>query len=269
MLPLRELQLRFMAALTEGARRAGTAADAVGPAGTTDPTLLALVGGGRLGPAERLEIYAGMYRARLVDVLREDFPRVRAILGDDAFVAVACHYLARCPSTHPSVRHVGGRFADFVAADAAAPPFLADLARLEWARVEVFDAVDAEPLGLAELRSIPTADWPTLEFRRVPASLVVESAWPMHRIWAEAETWGDARPNPVPEPTTVRVWREERGVSHAAMGAAELRALRALDRGETFAGLCAAVALDHDPDATAAEMGAILLRWIEDGLLAR
>jgi hypothetical protein len=259
-----------MAALTEGARRAGAAAGAAEPAGTTDPALLAVVGStGELGPAERLEIYAGMYRARLVDVLREDFPRVRALLGDDAFAALGCRYLAWSPSMHPSARHVGGRFAEFVATDASAPPFLAELARLEWARVQVFDAADAEPLSLAELRSIPPADWPTLGFRRVPASLVIESAWPVHRIWAEAETWGNARLKPVPEPTIVRVWREERGVSHAAMGAAELRALRALDRGETLAALCAAVALGHDPDAAAAEVGAILLRWIEDGLLAR
>ena len=53
------------------------------------------------------------------------------------------------------------------------------------------------------------------------------------------------------------------------MGAAELRALRALDRGDTFAGLCAALETDGDADSAAREMGAILLRWIEDGLLAR
>ena len=36
-----------------------------------------------------------------------------------------------------------------------------------------------------------------------------------------------------------------------------------------FAGLCAALETDGDADSAAREMGAILLRWIEDGLLAR
>ena len=270
MLPLRELQLQFMAVLAEGARQAGARADTPRSAAAIDPALLEVVNGrGELGAGERLGIYADMYRARLVDVLREDFPRVLAVLGDDEFAAVACRYLARCPSRHPSVRHVGRRFADFLAADPSAPPFLADLGRLEWARVEVFDASDAEPLRLADLQSVSPAAWPSLRFRRVPASVAVESAWPVHRIWGD--TSGDVSLARLePEATTLRVWREEGGVSHAAMGAAELRAFLALERGEAFAGLCAAVeAGGGDPDAAAREMGAILLRWIEDGLLAR
>lgn len=270
MLSLRELQLRFMAALGEGARRAGIAGAAPSPA-THDAALLALVeGSDALCPAERLQIYTDMYRARLVDVLREDFPRVLAILGDDAFAAVACRYLAWCPSTRPSVRHVGERFADFLGTDPSTPEILADLARLEWARVEAFDAPDAEPLRVADLQSVPPTAWPSLRFRRIPASLIVESAWPVDRLWAGAGMPGDAALDaPRAEATTIRVWREEWSVSHAAMGAAELRAFRALDRGDTFAGLCAALETDDDADSAARAMGAILLRWIEDGLLAR
>lgn len=260
-----------MALLDEGARQAGANAEPPRATATIDSALLQLVNGrGELAAAERLEIYADMYRARLVDVLREDFPRVLAILGDDVFAAVACRYLARCPSTHPSVRHVGRGFPDFLATDPSAPPFLADLGRLEWARVEVFDASDTEPLRLADLQSVPPAAWPSLRLRRVPASLVVESDWPVHRVWAMAETLGDARlATPEAETTIVRVWREQWSVSHAAMGAAERRAFLALERGESFAGLCAAVEDGGDADAAASEMGAILLRWIEDGLLAR
>ena len=156
---LRELQLRLSEALM--------GADAV------DPALLALVRDhAGLGPRARLDIYADMYRARLVDVLREDFPRAAGIVGDDAFETLACRYLARHPSTHPSVRYVGSRFADFVAGEKGLPPFLGDLARLEWARVEVFDAADSEPLRLSDLASLHAVDWPTLRLRPVPACLV-------------------------------------------------------------------------------------------------
>ena len=265
MLSLRDLELRFLAALTPGSTGTGPA----GAAASIDATLLGLVNGrGTLGPGERIAIYADMYRARLVDVLREDFPRVLSILGDDDFAALACRYLARHPSTHPSVRHLGRRFADFLATETTAFPFLADLARLEWARVEVFDAPDAEPLALSDLEPVPPSHWPVLRFRLIPACRVVESAWPVHEIWAAADAHAD-------EPqgrwesraTSVRVWREGWSVSHATMGAAEQQAFRVLERGEPFASLCASLEGDLDAEAAAREVGGLLMRWLEDGLL--
>ena len=83
MLPLRELQLRFLGAL-----------DPASP--PIDAALLAAVNGtGSLDAAQRIGIYADMYRARLVDVLREDYPRVAAILGDADVRG------ARVPLPHP------------------------------------------------------------------------------------------------------------------------------------------------------------------------
>jgi hypothetical protein len=265
MLPLRELQSRFFAAL--GATMAEAGAAAGGRAVSPDPVLLQVVrGDAALDAGERLEIYAGMYRTRLLDVLREDFPRTLAVVGDEAFATLGCRYLARCPSTHPSVRHVGRRFADFLATEPGPPPFLADLARLEWARVEVFDAADAAPLRLEDLQAVAAEAWPSLTFRVIPACVVVESEWPVHQIWAEAAPTTDRRPGP--EATTVRVWREEWRVSHAAMGDPEQRALSALRRGASFADICAAVGGDLDAGEAAREVGGILMRWLEDGLLA-
>ncbi|MGH7339852.1 MAG: hypothetical protein ACREKH_05115, partial [Candidatus Rokuibacteriota bacterium] len=137
--------------------------------------------------------------------------------------------------------------------------------RLEWARVEVFDAPDAEPLELDDLSAIPLSDWPALRFRPIPACVIVESAWPVHEIWTAAGT--AALDQVAPAPMVVRVWREGFSVSHAAMGEIERRAFPMLQHGESFAALCSAV--DGDGDAAAHEIGALLLRWLEDQLLAR
>lgn len=255
MLPLRELQRSFAAALAPAT-------------GSIDPALLELVReSGGLDPARRIGIYADMYRARLVDVLREDFPRTAAAVGDEAFLALACRYLTRHPSTHPSVRHLGGRLGEFVASELSQPPWLADLARLEWARVEVFDAPDAEPLALDDLSAIPLPDWPALRFRPIPACVIVESAWPVHEIWTAAGT--AALDQVAPAHTVVRVWREGFSVSHAAMGEIERRAFPMLQHGEPFAALCSAVDVDGDGAAAARQIGALLLRWLEDQLLVR
>jgi hypothetical protein len=265
MLPLRELQLRMAAAIT------GAPADAGAPGGAVDPALLAVVRGrGGLGPAQRLDIYADMYRTRLLDVLREDFPRVAALLGADDFRALAHRYLPRHRSTHPSVRYVGRWFTDFIASDPVLPPFLADLARLEWARVEVFDAPDAEPLRRSDLDSLSPSEWPTLRLRPIRACLVIECAWPAQEIWAAAEDQPPSRTSADrPEPTTIRVWREGWSVSHAAMGDLERRLFPLLERGEPFARLCAAAERGLESEAAAREVGSLLIRWLEDGLLAR
>jgi hypothetical protein len=249
---LRELQQAFAAALTPE------------PAPALDRALLTVVtGGGGLDAAARVGIYAEMYRARLVDVLREDYPRVLACVGDEAFDALVCRYLVRHPSTHPSVRHAGGRFPDFLASERAAAPFLADLARLEWARVEVFDAADAEPLRLSDVQALPPAAWSALRLQTIPACLLIDCAWPAHAAWETGKAPA------APAATAIRVWREEWSVSHAAVGARERWALAMLQRGETFGALCAALADGQDDEAATREAGGLLLRWLEDGVLAR
>ena len=176
------------------------------------------------------------------------------------------------------MRHVGRRFADWITGEASVAPHLADLARLEWAHVEVFDAADAEPLRLADLESLPPDEWPALRLQLIPACLVLESAWPVHEIWASADPEADASADTATErapeawtrePTVIRVWREGFSVSHAAMGPEEQRAFRVLARSEPFAEICAAIEDGLDADTAARQIGAILLRWLEDGLIAR
>jgi hypothetical protein len=249
---LRELQRDFFRALT-------------GSEPGADAELLRLVrGDGTLGPAERLAIYADMYQARLLDVLREDFPRALAVLGEEAFADLTRRYLTRHPSTHPSVRHVGRHFADHLATEMLPRPYLADLARLEWARVQVFDAPDPEPLRLSDLEALAPAEWPALRLRPIAACRIVDAGWPVHTIWAAA-----ADLDLEPAPTTIRVWREGWSVSHAAMAPAEVRAFRAIERGEPFAQVCAAIEWEDEPQAAAHAVGGVLMRWLEDGCLTR
>jgi len=254
MLALREVQTRFFDSIAGAAGREA-------PAGF-DRALLGLVQGrGALGPADRLDIYARMYRARLLDVLREDFARVAELLGAERFATVACAYLARCPSRHPSVRYLGDRFPAFLAGstEIEGRPFLADLARLEWARREVFDAPDAEPLGLAELRAIPPADWPRLAFRVIPAFCTLHAAWPVHEDLSITSVH--------PAETFLRVWREDFTVYQAGMDGTERVALERVLAGDPFGAVCQALETMSGSENAAREAAQLLLRWVEDGIL--
>ena len=171
MLDLRELQSRFFDSI---ARLPGRSPSSF------DPILVHYVEDhDRLEARERINIYAEMYFARLVDVLRSDFPRVAALLGCERFHEVVSQYLARYPSTHPSLRYLGRFFPEFLAgcATVADLPLLSDLAALEWGRVEVFDALDVEPLRIEHLQNLSSEQWPTLQFRLIPALRIIRCEW--------------------------------------------------------------------------------------------
>jgi hypothetical protein len=217
-----------------------------------------------LAPAARVDVYQQMYFWRLYEVLREDFPKTHEALGDE-FEALVRGYLVRHPSKHPSVRHLGGWLADFLETDSASRerPWLADLARLERARVDVFDAPDATPVRASDLCAVAPEDWAGLRFTLVPALDLIRSRWPVQGVWAAPTT------EPAARATVLRIWRQDFAVFHAAMDGIEDTAFAALRAGEPFGAICGAVAEHVPEEAAAQEAGSLLARWIDDGLIAR
>jgi hypothetical protein len=251
---LRELQRRFWHAFADAPGARDDPAD--------DPHLLAAIVGDALPAGDRLQIYRDMYFSRIRAALHDDYPRVAAELGDARFQALVGAYLARHPSQHPSLRHIGARLPGFIrGCGADLPPHLADLARLEWARVEVFDAPDATPLTPADLRALPTEEWPALVLAPIPGCEVVRATWPVHRAWAGEPMGG-------PAPTALRVWRQGFGVYHAPMEADEDAAFERLRAGAAFADVCEVFASLPAGEAARAA-GALLARWLDDALLIR
>lgn len=100
----------------------------------------------RLTSLERLEIYSRSYWFRILDSLVEDFPGVRAILGVQAFHALTRDYLVKHPSRSFTLRDLGSQFLPWLERNAArlAPhaALAIDMARIEWAHIEAFDAAD-------------------------------------------------------------------------------------------------------------------------------
>ena len=64
-------------------------------------------GDARAGAAERLQVYAHMYQARLVEALEAQYPRLARRLGGEVFAGVVAAYTADHPSRHPSLRLLG------------------------------------------------------------------------------------------------------------------------------------------------------------------
>ncbi|MFZ5497189.1 MAG: putative DNA-binding domain-containing protein [Verrucomicrobiota bacterium] len=107
----------------------------------------------RLTSFERLEIYNRMYWFRVLDSLYEDCPGLRAVLGDRKFMRLAEAYLQKYPSRSFTLRNLPSRLERFIREEPKwTKPHTAlclDLARFEWAQVEVYDG-GARPLFRVE-----------------------------------------------------------------------------------------------------------------------
>jgi hypothetical protein len=229
-----------------------------------EPDLVAAIEPSRtLDSTQRLEVYADAYFLRLRDVLAEDFPRAAKLLGEQAFDRLVRDYLKAHPSTEPSLRHLGRAMAEFVRRRNHLPAWLADLALGVWGRVAACAAPDNDPLSMAQLAQIDPAAWPQLRMAPVRSLQVVRAGWPVHRLWAEEDPEGLE-----PLPTSIRVWRRaDFQVRHAPMDEREATAVAKLLAGSTFGEICQ-VFEDLDEEQGAAQAGALLLRWLEDGIIA-
>jgi len=137
----------------------------------------------RLTSFERLEIYNRMYWFRVLDSLYEDCPGLRAALGDKKFMRLAEAYLVKYPSGSFTLRNLPSRLAQFIK---AAPQFTQphtalcyDVARFEWARVEVFDTASRPVFTLNDLLDIPATKQGRLKLSLQPYLQLLQLDYPV------------------------------------------------------------------------------------------
>ncbi len=111
----------------------------------------------RLTAFERLEIYNRQYWFRVLDVLHDDYPALRRLLGQKKFHAMSRAYLAAYPSETWTLRNLGSRLVRFLEAE----PQLTtpktqkaiEVARVEWAQTLAFDEPRLAPVQGDDLLS--------------------------------------------------------------------------------------------------------------------
>ncbi|UKK83896.1 DNA-binding domain-containing protein [Sphingopyxis sp. BSN-002] len=108
--------------------------------------------------------------ARLV-ALEETFPRTRAHLGDAEFNRLSRIFVEGGGAEALALPDIGRDFAGWLD-----DPLAADVARVEWAWLESYNAAEAPPLRLADLAGQDEAALLALTFRLHPAAQVVTLA---------------------------------------------------------------------------------------------
>jgi|FEC22Drversion2_1045045.scaffolds.fasta_scaffold00219_4 hypothetical protein len=142
---------------------------------------------GRCGemPSRRFAIYRNNVHVSLIEALAATFPVVARLVGEDFFRAMARAYVGEQLPRTPVLIDYGDGFTDFVErfAPARQLPYLADVARLEWARSRAYHAAEATALTTTDLAAIRPELVPTARLGLHPSLRIVSSDWPVLDIW--------------------------------------------------------------------------------------
>lgn len=158
-------------------------------AGIDRPELLAVVAGDAIPAASRLGVYRHHVQHSLAAALATTFSTVQALVGEDFFRGLARAFVRQSLPVQPVLSEYGAGLADFIAgyAPARALPYLADVARLDWALNVAFHAPAAEALGAADLSAIEADRLPSMVLSLTPGTALIASSYPLGNIWLASQ----------------------------------------------------------------------------------
>jgi hypothetical protein len=222
------------------------------------------------GTAEQaLAIYQNAYTSRLTEFLAHDFEVLRQYLGEVRFTAMAAEYIATHPSRHPNARWYSSQLPDFLTGHPDAPPELLELATLERAFADAFDAVEAPVIGKHFLTEVPPESVHNLAFKIHPSFHSLSFSQNTSSIWSALKC-GEAPPEceELDAPQQVIVWRQAQQSRMRILGYDEYMAVTAVKNGATFGVVCEMLAMRDQEENVALRAATYLRGWLEAEILS-
>jgi hypothetical protein len=225
-------------------------------------------------PREKRETLYGVYRyaygSRLVEAVRNDHELLHRYLGDETFDEMGHAYVKARPSQHPNLRWFSQGLPEFLktAEPYSNHPALSDLAALEKALNDAFDAAEGPVLELAAMAAFAPEAWPGLKFEPHPSTARLDLSTDAAAIWLALkhdETPPDAAA--LQEPSRLLVWRQGVTPMFRELPIEEAMMWDEAANGIPFGVLCEMLATYDDPDGAAARGAGYLHGWITSGIL--
>ena len=229
---------------------------------------------GRADPETQLSTYAFAYRARLKEVLANDYHALLMAVGDEQFNQLSEDYIDAHPSRYYSLRDFGRHLPEFVFDRVQHHQryldkhWLYELALFEWTLGQAFDAPDSTTFGEQEMAMIPAESWSNLRFYIHPSVHRIDFEWNIPQMW-------QALTHDIPSQVTASrdisnpwlVWREQLVTRFRSLEADEQRTLDLLIAGNSFYQVCEALSTSMSEDDVPMRAAGLLKNWIAQGLI--
>jgi len=140
--------------------------------------------------AERLGIYRNNFLISLGEALKANFPVTLQLIGRDFFEQAARRFVLAHPPERPCLFEYGALFPDYLGGlqQLAALPYVAEMARFEFARIAAYNAPSEQYLSAAMLAGLPPDELEALPVRRARHVQTVSVNAPVLALWSAHQT---------------------------------------------------------------------------------
>ena len=225
-----------------------------------------------LSAKKRLDIYAYAYKERLKEAITTDYEKLHDYLGDEQFEQLLERYIEHYPSQQTNLRYYSTQMANLLRDEEPyrQHPILTEIAGIEAAFADSFDAQDSELVSIDTLTSLPPEAWETLSFTFHPSVQALTFKLNSFAVWkALANDMPPPKTEHLSTPDVWLLWRDSTLISrYRPVKIAEASALELVLAGRTFADMCEQLLNDFSEEEVPSQAIAYLTSWVNEGLIA-
>jgi hypothetical protein len=234
-----------------------------------DRVLDLLLDNSRTGRDTLFGVYQNGYVGRLVEILASDYEDLKSYLGEDKFEKLARAYISANPSRTQNARWFGSRMVEFLKTDGryAHRHEVAELAAIEQALSNAFDAADSPHITAQDLARFKPDDWGRLTFVPHPSVGILDLQTTAFAIWRAVK---DGKTPPRVKAKAGRhliTWRQGTTPMIREIASEEVMMWMEACRGLRFESLCEMVAAYDEPDGAALRAAQYLQGWLSAEML--
>lgn len=213
-------------------------------------------------PQEQLRVYVNAYRYRLHDVVAEDYPVLKAYLGEAAFNALIHRFIDEARPEHFNIGRFALKLPDFVRQALPEDGFAQEICVLETHITQLADRAETLPLESSHLLGMtPERLMESRLYPRISLALL-SFRYPVNDYYRRVME-DEAPLKPAENPCFLAVFRHEDVMWRMELDAQEFTLLSRL-----FDGFTVAEALEQVEESAAEQLSEWFARWMRNGLLA-
>ena len=209
-------------------------------------------------------VYRNNYRAQLVGCLQESYPKLRAFIGEEAFLHAAAAHISRHPPHAWTLDAYADGFAATLQDIFPDNPDLHELAWIEHALDQAFVGPDAAPVPADALAAV---DWERARLHVAPTVALRIATTNSASLWFALHDDGAPESEMLPAPGGLLVWRRGFVSCLRALDPVEYTALAHLQHEGSFAGVCALLVERLGEEQGIASAGNMLAEWLGSELI--